>query len=142
MPTSNPCRDDLVNWFECGVSAVRGDTAVRRFLSARELQGELYPIAIGKAASAMLRGALDVCESQTVRSLLITKHGHVEPAISGHSAPVECLESSHPVPGEDSLLAGHRLLKFIASTPTNAHLLFLLSGGASSLVECLPGGHP
>jgi hydroxypyruvate reductase len=106
-----------------------------------ELRQRIEPygsiVAIGKAASAMLDGALEVLPDS--RALLITKDGHVSPALH-HRAGVEIVEAGHPLPDARSLDAGRRLLAFIAAAPADRPLLFLLSGGASSLVEVLPVG--
>ena len=48
------------------------------------------------------------------------------------------MEAGHPLPDERSLQAGERLCRFLDSLPADAGILFLISGGASSLVEVLP----
>ena len=53
---------------------------------------------------------------------------------------VTVMEAGHPVPDAASLRAGQGVLDFIAATPADAQLLFLISGGTSSLVEVLPPG--
>ena len=140
MPDSRDIRRHLLEFFNAGVHAVKGDTAVARYLEASSLNGEHYAISVGKAASAMLRGALDAMGEQIPRALLITKHDHVDHSLPDRDTPLEIIESSHPVPGNDSLYAGQRLLDFIAATPPDARLLVLISGGTSSLVDVLPEG--
>jgi len=131
-------RQQLLAFFSAGVEAVVGDTAVAQYFGRAAPKSEYYAISIGKAASAMLRGALQSLSGRVVKSLLITKHGHVDATLRGCGKSVEIVESSHPVPDTDSLRAGRRLLSFIAQAPHDAHLLFLISGGTSSLVEVLP----
>lgn len=46
--------------------------------------------------------------------------------------------SAHPIPDDSSFIAGEALLAFVRSLPLHARVLFLLSGGASALVEVLP----
>lgn len=94
-------------------------------------------VAIGKAASAMLEGAWEALPATS--ALLISKDGHVPPALRNH-AGVEIIEAGHPLPDARSLHAGRSLLEFVAAAPADRPLLFLLSGGASSLVEVLPEG--
>jgi len=48
--------------------------------------------------------------------------------------------SSHPVPDERSLAAGENVTTCVSSLAADAQLLFLVSGGASSLVETLRPG--
>lgn len=128
-------RHDLLEIGRAALDAVAGDSSVRRFLQQAPLEGPVYIVAVGKAASAMLQGAL--AEVDCAAALLITKYGHVDPRLHGHPH-LEILESAHPVPDEASLTAGRRLLAFVDALPADARVLFLISGGASSLVECLP----
>ncbi len=50
------------------------------------------------------------------------------------------MASAHPIPDQRSLRAGQTLLEFIAAQPVQHDFIFLISGGASSLVEVLPDG--
>ena len=71
--------------------------------------------------------------------LVITKHGHLSDEIADEARLV-CLESGHPTPDAASLEAGDALLRFVDELPEDAHLLVLISGGTSALVECLIDG--
>jgi len=86
-----------------------------------------------------LQGARSALGEQLRRSLLITKAGHVQPQLKEITG-ITVIEAGHPYPDEHSLRAGQAMLDFIAATPPDAQLLFLISGGASSLVEVLPQG--
>lgn len=82
----------------------------------------------------MTLGACDSCGDACVGGLLITKAGHLnQRRFTGHH--IESLVGGHPVPTAASLAAGARLMTAIQQAPTDATLLFLISGGASSLVE-------
>jgi len=123
--------------YQAALDAVDGRACVRRALEqSRWLQDKVYVIAIGKAAAAMLHGANDVLAGRLQQGLLITKAGHTD-LFSDH---IKQLEAGHPWPTQASLNAGAELLEFIESTSADAQLLFLISGGASSLVEILPQG--
>ena len=97
-------------------------------------------IAIGKAASAMTLGALDVLPPASMRrGLVITKAGHVDEELRKRPC-IQFIEAGHPLPNQRSLDAGRALIDLIQSLPDRSHILFLISGGASSLVEQLPAG--
>jgi hydroxypyruvate reductase len=95
-------------------------------------------LAIGKAAAAMALGAQRALGERLRAALVITKEGHTEPRLDARR--VVQLESGHPLPDARSLAAGETLLEFLAVLPADEPLLFLLSGGASALVEVLPPG--
>ena len=121
--------------YESGVRRVRGFDAVKRHLDTRRSSHDGHLVAIGKAASAMALGALAVEGRRIVDGLVITKRDHVDQDLEKYRR-IECIESDHPVPGENTLYAGRRLLEYLSlRAREQARFLFLLSGGASSLVE-------
>lgn len=87
----------------------------------------------------MTLGALDVLGARVIEALVISKDGHFDRELKG-TAGVTCLASSHPVPDARSLGAGAELLRRLRRLAPNQKALFLISGGASSLVEALPAG--
>ncbi|MEJ2407730.1 MAG: DUF4147 domain-containing protein [Candidatus Thiodiazotropha sp.] len=68
----------------------------------------------------------------------MTKYGHNTARLRVDRWQV--MESGHPLPDENSLAAGKALLDYLDALPDGLPLLFLLSGGASTLVEVLPKG--
>ena len=132
-------RDDILKIFHSALAAVNGLACVERFLAVRRLKGEVYALAVGKAAEAMLLGARSALNGQLRSALLITKPGHVTSGVKAFPE-IRGIEAAHPVPDENSLRAGQAVLDFIAAAPSDAQLLFLISGGTSSLVEVLPEG--
>jgi hydroxypyruvate reductase len=101
-------------------------------------------VAIGKAAASMMRGAVSALGGQLADGLIITKSGHCgsrqKITYGDISEGIQCIEASHPVPDKNSLVAGKELLSFIDRQPPSRTLVFLISGGTSSLVELLPAG--
>lgn len=82
----------------------------------------------------MAVGALSVLGDVVHSGLVITKTGHLSGALES-DARFAMMYAEHPWPGEGSLQAGDALLDFIEKVPADGRLLFLISGGASSLVE-------
>lgn len=129
-------RNQLLQLYQSALTAVSGDTAVARFLQQHPIAKTCSLVAIGKAAAAMAKGAERILGDRILSGLVITKHGHSDRSLS--QSIFQQLESSHPIPDESSLAAGHTLLQFLDELPGDEPLLFMLSGGASSLVEVLP----
>lgn len=125
----------LLQIYQAAISAVKGEACVEKRLQSLSLSGPLTMVAIGKAAASMARGAIDVLRDQIEIGLVITKHGHADPALA-----FETIEAGHPTPDAESLHAGQRLLALIEDSPEGQPFLFLISGGASALVEVLPEG--
>jgi glycerate 2-kinase len=132
----------LLDLLHAGLEAVEGRRCVRAALLANPPQTRNAPVwaaAIGKAASSMALGAADALGNSLERVLVITKSGHLAPELPSLPA-LEAHESAHPVPDERSLAAGQRLLEWLGELPAAVTPLFLISGGASSLVEVLEPG--
>jgi glycerate 2-kinase len=125
-------REQLRTLYDAALAAVDGAGAVQAALVRRPPVAPVHAVAIGKAASAMLTGAERALGERLERVLLITKHGHSEPRWETDPR-VTPIEAGHPLPDEHTLRAGQALLDFIDRAPQE--LLFLISGGASSLVE-------
>lgn len=117
----------------------RGDHLVASFFSdaiqSTWFEQPWYAIAVGKAAESMLTGALSLGGQRLVAGLMVCKVP-CAPLIS--DSRIQCMSAAHPVPDSSSLQAGKALIEFVQQLPAQARVLFLLSGGASSLVEVLP----
>lgn len=131
MPPSR-YRETLLRIFQSTLAAVNGRARVRERLKERPLAGNIYMIAVGKAACAMALGAHDAMGERIADALIVTKKGYAE------SLPWPVWEAGHPLVDDTSLEAGRGLLDFVERMPAGASVLVLISGGASALVEALP----
>ena len=128
-------RKSLLTVYQHALDVVNGKSCVHDYLVNTSLDNKQYVIAIGKASSDMMQGAMDV----VTRGLVITRYGYNNNQ-STFDDRICVIEAGHPVPDANSLKAGQALLEFISDIPHDADCLFLLSGGASALVELLPEG--
>ena len=141
---SDPRRRLLLDLFRVALESVDGRLVVRDALKPPpdaqwHPKRPVWAAAVGKAASAMLLGAHEALGTSIERSLLITKDDHVSSQAYG-LPNIEIVESAHPMPDHRSLAAGERLLRWVDELPANVEPLFLISGGASALVEALVPG--
>lgn len=136
---ADPRRGLLLTLLKAGLERVDGRRCVRERLTRAPLAGPVWLAAVGKAAAAMALGARDALGDSLARGLVITRDGHAPEELLGASS-IEVLASSHPVPDARSLSAGARLLEWVEALPAAVQPLFLISGGASSLVEVLRAG--
>ncbi|HSJ34132.1 MAG TPA: DUF4147 domain-containing protein [Acidimicrobiia bacterium] len=119
---------ELLDLIQSALDAVEPETATVRALDDLDLgSGEVTVVALGKAAPAMARGAVAALGENAVQVVVVTDHHETLPG------GAEEMISSHPVPDERSLAAGHRLLEVVAAA--SHPVLFLISGGGSALVE-------
>ena len=124
----------LLEIYQAALEAVAGDRVVQAWLQDHPQRVPPGLVAIGKAAERMAAGALDSLGTGVPAALVVLKSGQREGLLDGYP-DVQVIESDHPVPGAASLAAGKALLKFLEAQPLERRLMFLLSGGASSLVE-------
>lgn len=136
--TELTARELLVMLYETALDAVDGRFLVDQWLrdhqtSSSQQRPFTHCVAIGKAAAAMLQGALD--HSSSIKSsLLICPPSKITRQLKKNKN-IKCMASSHPVPDESSIEAGHALIDFLSKLDVNDELLFLISGGTSALVE-------
>lgn len=92
-------------------------------------------IAAGKAAPAMAKVAEEQLKNLITKGICITKYGHSIPLCK-----FQTTEAAHPVPDNNSILAGRIVMEAVKHLSANDIVLVLLSGGTSSLVADMPGG--
>ncbi len=134
-PRTPAPRAVLLECFRAALDAVDARRCVRASLAARPVSGTWHVVAVGKAAGAMALGAADVLGERLAGGIVVTPPGHIPDALRAHAPHMHIVTSSHPVPDERSLAAGEAVAQFIAALPGHAPLLFLVSGGASALLE-------
>ncbi len=91
--------------------------------------GDIYVLAIGKAACSMARAIEDKLGDLVSRGLAVTKYGY-----SIKLKRIDVVEAGHPIPDSNSLTAGTRVLEFVQGLRKDDLLIVLISGGGSSLV--------
>lgn len=139
MQSIDKTREDLLRIFQAGVNRVGGRSVVRDYLQGLDGGAAFGLVAVGKAAGAMSMGVLDALEDRVLGGLVISKTGHLD-IESLKRFGLTGLEGGHPVPDENSLAAGQALMTYLSELPPGQPLLFLISGGASALVEVLNEG--
>ncbi|MDE1862362.1 MAG: DUF4147 domain-containing protein [Thaumarchaeota archaeon] len=94
----------------------------------------VYVVAVGKSADLMTRV---VMSTTSVNGGIVVVPCGTKPSSS--SKKIEVLFSSHPVPNGKSVIAAKRICKFLKSLGRTDFVIFLISGGASSLIS-MPEG--
>ena len=131
--TELTARELLLMLYQTALDSVDGRYLVNQFLQGEQKVAYTHCVAIGKAAAAMLQGALEQTPSIT-KSLLICPGVKITRQLKKNKN-ITCVASSHPVPDEKSIAAGKCLLDFLLATTESNKILFLISGGTSALVE-------
>ena len=114
---------------EAALQSAQPDEAVKRALAAHPLHGDVYLVAIGKAAWQMARAAVGCLSVKD--GVVITKYGHAAGELPG----VRIFEAAHPVPDANSYRATQAAIDLAASLRAEDTVLFLVSGGGSALFE-------
>ena len=136
--TAEGARRLLLQLYTAALKAVDGRVATRTALQRAGLATSVSVFAIGKAAAAMTHGAYDHLQSRLQSALVITRPGYTGDV---HTIPrAQWLEAAHPVPDASTLAAGEALMREVKTLAPETLPLFLISGGASSLVEVLRPG--
>lgn len=107
--------------------------AMQRAVGATFAQGDHRPklvLALGKAARPMAEALLGALPGCSMRGLVVTPAPDAAPL-----GPFERIAGGHPLPDAGSLRAGARALELARGVRADEDVLFLVSGGGSSLCE-------
>ncbi|ANR70090.1 glycerate kinase [Selenomonas sp. oral taxon 126] len=125
-------RNDADGIIKESLAEILPDAAVQKALKGHSFgAGRIVLVAVGKAAWQMARAAADVLGERIDCGIVITKYDHV----MGEIPHVRCVEAGHPVPDEHSFGATREALALTENLTAEDTVLFLLSGGGSSLFE-------
>jgi hydroxypyruvate reductase len=135
--TKGRARADALACYRAALEAVDPRRLVRRDL---EVWGDglsedlrLWAIALGKAAPAMLRGALEGLAGRLYGGLGVTVHGASDPRLPA----IRWVEGGHPLPDEGSVAGGRSLARFVGELGPRDRVIGMVSGGASACL-CHP----
>ena len=91
-------------------------------------KGKLIVIGAGKAAASMAKEFENNYEGP-IEGLVVTRYGHYV-----KTRFVDVIEASHPEPDTNGLLASKKIFDIATNSKKTDHVVFLISGGASSLL--------
>lgn len=129
-------RDELFAIFKSGVDAASAPAALTARLPVVTPGGRTLVLGCGKAAGAMAEVAAAHLPGE-VTGCVVTRFGH---GARGPTGGIAVIEASHPVPDAASLAAGRRIRDLAATAKAGDRVVFLISGGGSSLlVDPIPG---
>lgn len=97
----------------------------------------VFVLGFGKASIQMTKAAGESLGWRRTEGLVVTRKGSEKSPLPG-SFPV--IRSGHPLPDEESLIAGNTALERLEALGKEVPVLFLVSGGGSSLFESLQEG--
>ena len=117
----------LTGLFRTAVASADPARVIARYLPAPP-RGRTIVLGAGKASAAMARAVEDAW-SGPLEGLVVTRYGHGVPC-----QHIEIVEAAHPVPDQAGRDAAGRILEIAQSAGPDDLVLFLISGGGSSLL--------
>lgn len=133
--------------YKAAIEAASPYTAVRGALRTRtygkklllEIQNEsidlsrvkrVFVAGAGKAVCPMARAIEDMLAARVTDGLVITKYGHGQPL-----KRVRVKEAGHPIPDSNGMAGAKEILDMAKAAEKDDLFIFLLTGGASSLLS-------
>ncbi len=139
---------DITKVWDAAIGAVHPFTLMRQHIAVEDhflriaddrlpfnIFNKIYLIGVGKASAAMAVEAEEILGDHLTDGLITVKHGHELAA-----KKIRMLPASHPVPDGSSVSAVTETLRFLEKVRGDDIVIFLLSGGASSLWCDIPPG--
>ncbi len=113
--------------FDAAIAAALPDKSLPAYLP-KPPKGRTIVVGCGKAAASMAKAVEDHWPGR-LSGLVVTRYGHGIP-----TREIEVVEASHPVPDHAGQAAAGRILGLVQGLSSEDLVLFLVSGGGSSLL--------
>ncbi|PNR96203.1 glycerate kinase [Petrotoga sp. 9PWA.NaAc.5.4] len=123
--------EDAIRIINNSIESVLPDKAVREEIEKLNFNGNVYLVAIGKAAWRMAKAAKDSLGDKIKDGIVITKYGHSKGKIEG----LKIYEAGHPIPDENTINSTKKVVELVMNLGQEDTILFLVSGGGSALFE-------
>lgn len=140
----NQAKKDSLLIIEAGLEAALPNKQIEKIIHHEKISmsgkkfdlkkyDKVFVVAIGKAAYSMTK-SVNLYIGVTRGLIVVPKKTK-----SGLTRNFKVLRSSHPLPDKNSMIAAKKILEFLKNVRPTDFVIFLISGGASSLVS-LPDG--
>lgn len=133
---------EAISIFESAVAAVQPRQFMRACLGPDTVLGEplpssgrVYILGAGKAAASMAKEAEEILGDRITQGFVVTHQ-----PTPFHLKKITSIVAGHPVPDLNSLIATTTMLEVARGIHPDDIVIFLLSGGASSLLADVPHG--
>ena len=126
-------RERLQPLLDAVLSAASAADAIIPFVP-KPVAGKTWVLGAGKAAAAMAQ-AFERQFQGDCEGLVVTRDGHDVPCQN-----IQVVLAAHPSPDQRCIAGAQTLLEIARSAQPEDQIVFLLSGGASSLIACPPEG--
>jgi glycerate 2-kinase len=133
-------KKDTLEILESGLEASKPENILPKFVTASKITFDkesldiekfsaVYTVAFGKAADSMTRAINAIVP---IKSGIVVIPKGSRSTIKGKKYQI--FNSSHPKPDQTSVKAAKEVIKFLQNRRTNELVIFLVSGGGSSLI--------
>ncbi len=141
--STNSAKKDALSIIDAGLGAANPKLHLEKIVRNNKLvlpggiidlkkYDRVFVVAIGKAAYLM-SSAMDLL-ADIDGGILVVPY-----TVKAMSKKFEIIKAGHPIPNKNSLVAAKKILEFLDKRTSGDLVIFLISGGASSLV-CMPDG--
>jgi len=94
----------------------------------------IFIIGAGKASVPMVNAICELLNEKISTGLIITKDGHLDPERYKICTQIKLREAAHPIPDQRNVDAANKLSSLTSKLKSDDLVIFLLSGGGSSLL--------
>ena len=129
---NNYYRKILENLYIDAMQSCHPSNLMHKYIPKKKPSGRTYVVGAGKASSEMAKYFEKAWEGRgygKLQGLIISRYGHASKCKN-----IQVVEASHPVPDDMGFKATKEIIKIAESLKKSDLLIFLVSGGASSLL--------
>jgi len=129
---NNYYKNILINVFKESVKACHPSYFMHKYVPKKRPKGNVFLVGAGKGSAEMAKYFEIAWEKKRygpLKGLIITRYGH-----ACKCKNIEVVEAAHPIPDINGVKTTDRIVKIAKEMKKNDLLIFLISGGASSLL--------
>lgn len=124
----------LYSLFEVAVAKAHPQECLPSFLPKKKIEGRIVVFGAGKASAVMAK-VLEDHLPYNIEGLVITRYDYQVPC-----KKIEIVQAGHPIPDKNGMRAASRMLRLASDLNETDTVIFLLSGGGSSLLSLPASG--
>ena len=122
----------LINLFKEAVESCHPSNLMHKYIPSKKPKGRTFVVGAGKGSSEMAKHFEKAWEDKgygPLNGIVVTRYGHAHKCNN-----IEIIEASHPIPDKNGVIATKKIIQALKDLQKEDLLIFLISGGASSLL--------
>ena len=118
-----------IRLIESNIKLINNNLHIKKKVVNLNSINDIYIISFGKGSVNMALGLKKILKKKIKNGIIVTNQN-----INKKISKFDIIQSSHPIPTQQSINATNKIIKILKHSKENDLIIFLISGGGSSLI--------